>query len=48
MFPTSTLRSYFVITLALLLALPPLLLIAGKAVTPEDALVARVAVFVIS
>jgi hypothetical protein len=44
MFSTSTLRSYFVIVLALLLALPPLLLIAGKAGKPEDVLAAREAV----
>ena len=44
MFSTLTLRSYFVIALALLLALPPFLLIAGKAGTPEDALAAREAV----
>ena len=44
MFSTLTLRSYFVIVLALLLALPPLLLIAGKAGTPEDVLAAREAV----
>ncbi|MGX4640533.1 hypothetical protein [Massilia sp. SYSU DXS3249] len=45
MFSTSTLRSYFVLALALVLALPlALLLIAGKAGTPEDALAAREAV----
>jgi hypothetical protein len=44
MFSTLTMRSYFAITLALLLALPPLLLIAGKAGTPEDLLAAREAV----
>lgn len=41
MFSTSTLRSYFVLALALPLAL---VLIAGKAGTPEDALAAREAV----
>lgn len=45
MFSTSTLRSYFVLALALVLALPlALLLIAGKAGTLEDALAAREAV----
>ena len=46
MFWTSMLRSYFVLALALLLTLPlALLLIAGKAGTPEDVLAAREALF---
>jgi hypothetical protein len=46
MFLTSMQRNFFVLTLALALALPfALLLFAGKAGTPEEALSAREAVF---